>query len=84
VPQIMRGRDGSAVVSRALGTVQQLLQESFDPIIDSNVNVDLLPRMVYAQVGASPPGCARGWRRCNQRRPWGSWFWCCAALAAAD
>jgi hypothetical protein len=47
----MRGRDGTSLASRTLGTVQQLLQESFDPIIDANVNVDLLPRMVYAQVG---------------------------------
>ncbi len=37
--QIMRGKDGTAATKRALKTVMETLQESFDPIIDLPVGL---------------------------------------------
>ncbi|GIM10423.1 hypothetical protein Vretimale_13980 [Volvox reticuliferus] len=47
--QFIRGRDGTKATARALKTVLEILQESFDPIIDNGSGEDLLPRMVHAE-----------------------------------
>lgn len=45
----MQGKDGSPATAAALRKALDILQESFDPIIDLSTGRDLLPVMVYAQ-----------------------------------
>lgn len=50
--QVMRGKDGPRGTGRVLHTALEILQESFDPILDVPTQQDLLPAMVQAgQVG---------------------------------
>ncbi|KIY93292.1 hypothetical protein MNEG_14670 [Monoraphidium neglectum] len=48
--QAIRGKDGSIGTSKKLGTALDLLQGSFDPIMDAGNSVDLLPLIVYARA----------------------------------
>lgn len=47
--QVLRGPDGSEETAAILRTAHELLQESFDPIIDVVNGVDLMPLMIYCQ-----------------------------------
>ncbi|KAK9810346.1 hypothetical protein WJX72_009121 [[Myrmecia] bisecta] len=47
--QLLRGKDGTHATTWALKSAAELLQESFDPIIDIISGQDLLNVMVYAQ-----------------------------------
>ena len=48
-PQVMRGKDGRHNTAWSLRSAQEILQESFDPIMDLGSNTDLLPVMLYAR-----------------------------------
>ena len=45
----MRGKDGRHNTAWSLRSAQEILQESFDPIMDLGSNTDLLPVMLYAR-----------------------------------
>lgn len=45
----VQGKDGSPSTAASLKKAADILQESFDPIIDLSSGRDLLPVMVYAQ-----------------------------------
>lgn len=47
--QLLRGKDGTPGTTWSLKAAQELLQESFDPIMDLSTNTDLLPLMIYAR-----------------------------------
>jgi hypothetical protein len=47
--QLLRGKDGTHSTAWSLKAAQELLQESFDPIMDLSTNTDLLPLMLYAR-----------------------------------
>lgn len=47
--QLLRGKDGTHGTAWSLRAAQELLQESFDPIMDLSTNTDLLPLMIYAR-----------------------------------
>ncbi|PRW56093.1 Nucleosome-remodeling factor subunit BPTF isoform A [Chlorella sorokiniana] len=47
--QVFRGKDGRSATAWALRSAQEILQESFDPIMDLGSNTDLLPVMLYAR-----------------------------------
>lgn len=47
--QVMRGKDGKTATAHSLRAAQEILQESFDPIMDLGSNTDLLPVMLYAR-----------------------------------
>jgi Tify domain binding domain len=47
--QVLNGKDGRAGTAHAIKAAAEILQESFDPIIDLSTNTDLLPLMLYAQ-----------------------------------
>ena len=44
-----QGKDGSPATAASLRKAADILQESFDPIIDLSTGQDLLPVMVFAQ-----------------------------------
>lgn len=46
---VLQGKDGSPTTAASLKKAADILQESFDPIIDLTTGRDLLPVMVYAQ-----------------------------------
>jgi hypothetical protein len=46
----MRGKDGTTATGKKLHTALELLQGSFDPIMDGTNSVDLLPLIVQARV----------------------------------
>jgi hypothetical protein len=47
--QVLNGKDGRAGTTHAIKAAAEILQESFDPIIEQTTNTDLLPLMLYAQ-----------------------------------
>jgi len=47
--QVLNGKDGRAGTTHAIKAAAEILQESFDPIIEQTSNTDLLPLMLYAQ-----------------------------------
>lgn len=47
--QVFRGKDGRSGTGWSLRAAQEILQESFDPIMDLGSNTDLLPVMLYAR-----------------------------------
>ncbi|BDA40764.1 probable chromodomain-helicase-DNA-binding protein 4 at N-terminal half [Coccomyxa sp. Obi] len=47
--QILRGKDGTHATTWALKAAQEILTESFDPILDLVTGADLMMAMVYAQ-----------------------------------
>ena len=49
--QVLRGKDGNEVTKQALQVAGDILQSSFDPIMDAASNVDLLPLIIKAKVG---------------------------------
>ncbi len=48
--QLLNGKDGSISTGKTLRVALDLLQSSFDPIMDANNETDLLPKIVYATV----------------------------------
>ncbi|KAL6783931.1 hypothetical protein ACKKBG_A04060 [Auxenochlorella protothecoides x Auxenochlorella symbiontica] len=47
--QVLRGKDGRVASAWALRAAQEVLQESFDPIVDMVTGADLLPLMLHAR-----------------------------------
>lgn len=47
--QVLNGKDGRVGTTHAIKAAAEILQESFDPIIEQTTNTDLLPLMLYAQ-----------------------------------
>jgi len=47
--QILNGNDGTEETSKAIQEATDLLEESFDPIVDLSTNTDLLPLMINAE-----------------------------------
>lgn len=58
--QAIRGKDGTIGTGKKLATALDLLQGSFDPIMDAGNSVDLLPLIVYARVGVCVSVCVLG------------------------
>ena len=48
--QLLRGKDGNEATKRALQAAGDILQSSFDPIMDAASNMDLLPLIIKAKV----------------------------------
>jgi hypothetical protein len=49
--QLLRGKDGNEATKKALQAAGDILQSSFDPIMDAASNMDLLPLIIKAKVG---------------------------------
>lgn len=47
--QVLNGKDGTMYTTYSVKAAAEILQESFDPIIDLSTNTDLLPLMLYAK-----------------------------------
>lgn len=47
--QVLNGKNGQSATTHAIRAAADILQESFDPIMDLASNKDLLPLMLYAQ-----------------------------------
>lgn len=47
--QVLNGKDGKVATTYSVRAAMEILQESFDPIIDLSTNTDLLPLMLNAE-----------------------------------